>query len=127
MCAKLSGVRPTDPNMTIGERVAWYRRRRGLSQEVLAGLVGLTTDWLSRVENGRANLERHSVIKLLADSLNVTIGELLGEPAIVKWNPTGPARTLGAPPRGTHELPVADRESFASSTDAVRASCSRLG
>jgi transcriptional regulator with XRE-family HTH domain len=43
-------------DLTIGQRVAWYRNRRGLSQEVLAGLVGRTADWLSKVENGRANL-----------------------------------------------------------------------
>jgi transcriptional regulator with XRE-family HTH domain len=80
--------------MTIGQRVAWYRRRRGLSQEVLAGLVGRTTDWLSKVENGRANLERLSVIKALADALDVTVGDLLGEPALVDWTPDGDTRTV---------------------------------
>lgn len=65
--------------LTIGERVAWYRRRRGIPQEVLAGLVGRTGDWLSKIENGRANLDRLSVIRLLADALEVTVGELVGE------------------------------------------------
>jgi hypothetical protein len=37
--------------LTIGERVAWYRRRRGMSQEILAAIVGRTVDWLSKVEN----------------------------------------------------------------------------
>lgn len=32
--------------MTIGERVACYRNRRGMPQEVLAGLIGRTADWL---------------------------------------------------------------------------------
>jgi transcriptional regulator with XRE-family HTH domain len=80
--------------MTIGERVAWYRHRRGRSQEVLAGMVGRTTDWLSKVENGRANLERLSVIKALADALDVTLGDLLGEPAILDWQPRTNARTV---------------------------------
>ncbi|MGH3428687.1 MAG: helix-turn-helix domain-containing protein [Mycobacteriales bacterium] len=65
--------------LTVGERVAWYRRRRGIPQEVLAGLVGRTGDWLSKIENGRANLDRLSVIRLLADVLEVTVGELVGE------------------------------------------------
>ena len=82
-------------NLTIGERVAWYRRRRGLSQEVLAGLVGRTTDWLSKVENGRANLERLSIIKSLADALDVTVGDLLGEPGVVEWSPVSQGLTLG--------------------------------
>ncbi|WP_260463341.1 helix-turn-helix domain-containing protein, partial [Streptomyces sp. TRM72054] len=56
-------------NLTIGERVAWYRRRRGLSQEVLAGLVGRTTDWLSKAENNRIELDRVSVITSLAEAL----------------------------------------------------------
>ncbi|MGL5864318.1 MAG: helix-turn-helix domain-containing protein, partial [Dermatophilaceae bacterium] len=67
---------------------------RQLSQEVLAGLVGRTTDWLSKIENGRANLERLSVIKCLADALDVTVGDLLGEPAIVDWTADSGARTV---------------------------------
>jgi transcriptional regulator with XRE-family HTH domain len=80
--------------MTIGERVAWYRRRRGLSQEVLAGLVDRTTDWLSKVENGRANLDRISVVTALADALDVTVGDLLGEPSVVQWPGSAPQRTV---------------------------------
>jgi hypothetical protein len=34
--------------LTIGERVAWYRRRRGMSQEVLAAIVERTVDWVRR-------------------------------------------------------------------------------
>jgi transcriptional regulator with XRE-family HTH domain len=78
-------MRERDKDLSIGERVAWYRRRRGISQEVLAGLVGRTTDWLSKIENGRANLERLSVIKSLADALDVTVGDLLGEPSLLQW------------------------------------------
>ena len=43
-------MRGMTEKMTIGERIAFYRRRRGQSQLVLAGLVGRTEDWLSRVE-----------------------------------------------------------------------------
>jgi transcriptional regulator with XRE-family HTH domain len=81
-------------DMSIGQRVAWYRARRGLTQEVLAGLVGRTTDWLSKIENGRANLERLSVIKALADALDVTVGDLLGEPAVMDWTPDSATRTV---------------------------------
>jgi transcriptional regulator with XRE-family HTH domain len=90
----LNGMREMGRDLTIGERVAWWRVRRGLSQEVLAGLVGKTTDWLSKVENGRANLDRLSVIKSLADALDVTVGELLGEPSIVDWTPGTSPRTM---------------------------------
>ncbi|MEV2216604.1 helix-turn-helix transcriptional regulator [Streptomyces sp. NPDC050997] len=72
-------------NLTIGERVAWYRRRRGMSQEVLAGFVGRTVDWLSKAENNRLELDRLSVIKTLADALDVSLGDLLAEPTLMEW------------------------------------------
>jgi transcriptional regulator with XRE-family HTH domain len=87
-------VRGLGQDMTIGQRVAWYRARRGLTQEVLAGMVGRTTDWLGKVENGRANLERLSVIKSLADALDITVGDLLGEPSVMDWVPDASTRTV---------------------------------
>src|SRR3954462_5048576 len=87
-------MRGLGQDMTIGQRVAWYRARRGLTQAVLAGMVARTTDWLSKVENGRANLERLSVIKSLADALDVSVGDLLGEPSIMDWTPDSGTRTV---------------------------------
>jgi transcriptional regulator with XRE-family HTH domain len=83
-------------NLTIGERVAWYRRRRGMSQEVLAGLVGRTVDWLSKAENNRIELDRLSVIKSLADALDVTLGDLLAEPTLLDWTADSGRRTVPA-------------------------------
>ncbi|RKT04586.1 helix-turn-helix protein [Streptomyces sp. 3211.6] len=83
-------------NLTIGERVAWYRRRRGLSQEVLAGLVGRTTDWLSKAENNRIELDRLSVITSLAGALDVSLGDLLAEPALMEWSADSGHRTVPA-------------------------------
>ncbi|MFC7760264.1 helix-turn-helix domain-containing protein [Catellatospora bangladeshensis] len=82
--------------MTIGERVAWYRRRRGLSQEVLAGLVGRTVDWLSKVENNRIELDRLSVIKAMADALDIALGDLLAEPSLLEWTSETGHRTVSA-------------------------------
>ncbi|MFJ9631458.1 helix-turn-helix domain-containing protein [Streptomyces sp. NPDC101175] len=78
---------------SIGERVAWYRRRRGLSQEVLAGLVGRTTDWLSKAENDRIELDRLSVITSLAEALDVSLGDLLAEPTLMEWSNDTAARS----------------------------------
>nr|WP_145488129.1 MULTISPECIES: helix-turn-helix transcriptional regulator [Streptomyces] len=83
-------------NLTIGERVAWYRRRRGLSQEVLAGLVGRTTDWLSKAENNRIELDRLSVITSLAEALDVSLGDLLAEPTLMEWSNDSGHRTVPA-------------------------------
>ncbi|MFF7213479.1 helix-turn-helix domain-containing protein [Streptomyces sp. NPDC008238] len=83
-------------NLTIGERVAWYRRRRGMSQDVLAGLVGRTVDWLSKAENNRLELDRLSVIKALADALDVSLGDLLAEPTLLEWTADSGSRTVPA-------------------------------
>ncbi|MER6088584.1 helix-turn-helix domain-containing protein [Streptomyces bluensis] len=83
-------------NLTIGERVAWYRHRRGLSQEVLAGLVGRTADWLSKAENNRIELDRLSVITSLAEALDVSLGDLLAEPTLMEWSSDSGNRTVPA-------------------------------
>jgi transcriptional regulator with XRE-family HTH domain len=83
-------------NLTIGERVAWYRRRRGMSQEALAGLVGRTGEWLRKAENNRMELDRLSVIRRLADALDVALGDLVGEPTLLDWTPDSGTATVPA-------------------------------
>ncbi|GAB3816598.1 helix-turn-helix domain-containing protein [Micromonospora zhanjiangensis] len=82
--------------LTIGERVAWYRRRRGLSQEVLAGLIGRTADWLGKIENNRIELDRLSVITSLANVLDVSLGDLLAEPSLTDWSADSGTETVPA-------------------------------
>lgn len=89
-------MRGMTETMTIGERIAFYRRRRGQSQLVLAGLVGRTEDWLSRVENNRIELDRLSVIRRLADALDVAIGDLVGEPTLLDWTDDSGVNTVPA-------------------------------
>jgi len=78
-------MRGMTDTLTIGERVAWYRRRRGMTQEVLAGLVARTVDWLGKVENNRIPVDRLSVLKSLAEALDVTVGDLIAEPSLLEW------------------------------------------
>jgi len=62
----------------IGERIAAYRRRRGLSQATLAGLVGRSVSWLSQVERGLRSVDRLSVLLDLARVLQVEVDALTG-------------------------------------------------
>jgi transcriptional regulator with XRE-family HTH domain len=89
-------MRGMTENLTIGERVAWYRRRRGMSQEALAGLVGRTADWLGKAENNRIELDRLSVIRRLADAMDVSLGDLIGEPTLLDWTPESGTSTVPA-------------------------------
>ncbi len=61
-----------------GQRIARARRRRGLSQAVLAGLVSRSESWLSQVERGKRGVDSHSVLVCLAEVLRVDIEELTG-------------------------------------------------
>jgi transcriptional regulator with XRE-family HTH domain len=59
-----------------GQRIARARRRRGLSQAVLAGLAGRSESWLSQIERGKRGIDSHSVLVRLAGVLRVDIEEL---------------------------------------------------
>jgi len=61
-----------------GQRIARARRRRGLSQAVLAGLVGRSESWLSQVERGKRDVDSHSVLVRMAEVLRVDIEEITG-------------------------------------------------
>lgn len=65
----------------IGDNVRAARLFRGKSLEAVAGLAGRSKGWLSKVENGHARLERRSDIRALAEALEVSASDLLGEPA----------------------------------------------
>jgi transcriptional regulator with XRE-family HTH domain len=72
-------MREASYQLSIGDRVAFFRRRRGLTQETLAGLVGRTASWLEKIESGRAPLDRISVVRDLASALDVSFGDLVAE------------------------------------------------
>ncbi|MFI7641522.1 helix-turn-helix domain-containing protein [Nonomuraea sp. NPDC049400] len=52
------------------------RRRRGLSQAVLSGLVDRSESWLSQVEREQRAVDNHTVINALADILGLPVDEL---------------------------------------------------
>src|SRR5436305_10037564 len=64
----------------VGERIATFRRRRGLSQAALAGLIGRSESWLSQVERGVRSVDRMSVLLDLARVLHVEVDALIGRP-----------------------------------------------
>jgi transcriptional regulator with XRE-family HTH domain len=64
--------------MQIGERIAAYRKRRGMSQDALAGLVGMSRSWLSQVERGIHTVDRLSTLTDLAAVLRVDVADLVG-------------------------------------------------
>lgn len=62
----------------VGERIAYYRRRRGMTQEALAGQVGRSVGWLSLIERGDRTVEAIKDLLMLAQVLRVEPGDLIG-------------------------------------------------
>lgn len=75
-------------NLFIGAQVAYWRRRRGKSQRVLADLAGMSQPYLSQIETGTRPVERRATLVALAHALDVSIADLTGQPG----DPTDPAR-----------------------------------
>ncbi|MEC3993650.1 helix-turn-helix transcriptional regulator [Actinacidiphila sp. DG2A-62] len=55
----------------IGDRIRYYRERRGLSQKAMAELVGKSENWAYKVEKGFLPIDRLSVLIDLARVLHV--------------------------------------------------------
>jgi transcriptional regulator with XRE-family HTH domain len=77
-------MRGAGDHFSVGDRIAFYRRRRQLTQRVLAQLVGRSEDWLSKVERNERDVRRLDVLNELARALRVTVGDLLGQPVLLE-------------------------------------------
>lgn len=63
---------------SIGDNLREIRLVRGKSLAVIAGLAGISTSYLSRLESGDRALDRRSLIVKLADALEVAPSEITG-------------------------------------------------
>jgi transcriptional regulator with XRE-family HTH domain len=65
----------------IGERVRFYRTASRRTKAVVAGLAGITPDYLYQIERGQ-KVPTVAVLTQLAEVLRVSVGELLGGGAL---------------------------------------------
>lgn len=65
--------------LPIGRRVAYWRGRRKMSQQVFADRLGKSKSWVDKVERGVRRLDKFSVIYEIADILQVDVQLLLGK------------------------------------------------
>ncbi|WP_063039560.1 helix-turn-helix domain-containing protein [Nocardia pseudovaccinii] len=72
-----------------GQRIRYWRRRRGgISQKMLADRSGVSQGYISLIESGQRALDRRATQVAIAQALNVTVSQLLGQPG----DPTDPAK-----------------------------------
>ncbi|MGC4750053.1 helix-turn-helix domain-containing protein [Micromonospora sp. DT201] len=77
----------TSDDVPIGRRVARWRVRRSMTQQMLADRLRRSKSWVDKVERGVRTLDRYSVIQELAHVLRVDPEVLLGQ------QPSTPAGT----------------------------------
>ena len=74
------GLMAPQPEVRIGERLRFYRQAKGKTQAVVAGLAGVTEDYLSQIERG-LKTPTLPLVHRFSKILGVRVSELLGESA----------------------------------------------
>ncbi|MCX4473278.1 helix-turn-helix domain-containing protein [Micromonospora sp. NBC_01655] len=69
-------------DLPIGRRVAQWRARRRMTQQMLADRLGKSKSWVDKVERGVRALDRFSVIQDIAEVLRVDPSALVGGDAL---------------------------------------------
>lgn len=64
-----------DIKQMIGARIAEIRSKKGMTQEYLAGQMGISSKYLSSIERGKENPTLKTFI-ILSEALNVDLGEI---------------------------------------------------
>lgn len=73
-----SPTEPAEPHNELGRRVAEIRKARGMSLRSLATAAGVSSSFLSQLENGRTNASVSSLRKVAA-ALGLTPAQLLDD------------------------------------------------
>ncbi|WFE40529.1 helix-turn-helix transcriptional regulator [Micromonospora sp. WMMD998] len=109
----------TGGEVPVGRRVAQWRVRRRMTQQMLADRLGKSKSWVDKVERGVRALDRFSVIQDLARVLRVEPAALLGREtqaavdgvdgvdgiraALARYG-VSPTASAGPPMRAAHDL-----------------------
>ncbi|WP_431958268.1 helix-turn-helix domain-containing protein [Nocardia lijiangensis] len=115
-----------DEGRYVGKQVRAIRARRGMSQQMLGDLVGLSRGAIAKYENGERPVDSRRILLALASALGVTIGDLTGheqeklDPATAGFHSAVPEIetalwthgnvTDNRPPRSLDELTALARE-----------------
>lgn len=118
-----AGVDVAELWRSIATQIAFWRGRRGLSQEALAQLAGRSPSWLSKVERGDRKCDSLEALCNLAVALDVPPATLVSfdRPAV-----SSPAEGSEGPRRGPSVAEAGWAKGVKASLDAVNGSLRRL-
>lgn len=86
---KTVGSEMESAEQPVGRRVAYWRQRRGMSQQVFADALGKSKSWVDKIERGVRRLDKFSVLNDIADALTIDAQQLLGHESqrrVDQWN-----------------------------------------
>ncbi|MFD9815864.1 multiprotein-bridging factor 1 family protein [Streptomyces sp. NPDC059080] len=113
--------------LVFGQRLQILRERRGMSRQVLAGLVAMSASWVKRVENGQLQTPGLDMILQIAEVLRVSnLAELTGRKSMPIALFTGPGHPrLAAVADAVNRFPVGSQSAPAPSPTHIRARLAR--
>jgi transcriptional regulator with XRE-family HTH domain len=115
-------VSAPDYQRTLGRKIAAERKRRGLSQQELARMIGRSVAWVSQVERGVRRIDRMSVLETLATALDLPLAELAADAPIMAAAEDSPSTTdLRLVLSGVHSLGAMLGGPNSASADDLRA------
>lgn len=65
--------------MTIGEKISFLRKRKGLSQEQVAEMIGISPQGYGKIERDETDVQ-YSRLESIAKAMNTTVEDLSGYP-----------------------------------------------
>lgn len=69
----------------LGNNIAVIRKRKRMTQQELADLVGLERTSLSQIETGAYNASAETM-KKISDALNTPLGDIFFNPSVLSFN-----------------------------------------
>jgi transcriptional regulator with XRE-family HTH domain len=82
-------------DMSIGQRIALYRRARGLTQEGLAMRLHRSKSWVTKVERGERSIDSVTALLQVSKALGVEVQKLTGRPYFPEPGGRGAERAEG--------------------------------
>jgi transcriptional regulator with XRE-family HTH domain len=106
--------------IALGERIAQFRKARGITQVQLAETLGVSQQTIQAYEVGRRRIQV-STLPVVARTLSVSLEDLFGESENAARSKRGPAPKWQKQIEAIAQLPKARQQFIAQMLDAVLA------
>jgi transcriptional regulator with XRE-family HTH domain len=71
--------------MTIGEKITFFRKRKGLSQEEVAEMIGISPQGYGKIERDETDVQ-YSRLESIAKAMNTTVNDISAYPITRSFN-----------------------------------------